>query len=82
MGREGADAGAAVFGAGVQTAYYEQNMRSMDAEKTVLQEVWDAYPRMAHTAIRNALAAFLFRGDSVEKRISMLSAANAHACNY
>ncbi len=73
MGREGADGGAAVFGAGVQTAYYEQNMRSMDSEKTVLQEVWDAYPRMAHTAVRNALAAFLFRADSVEKRISMLS---------
>lgn len=73
MGREGADGGDAAFGAGVQTAYYEQNMRSMDAEKTVLQEVWDAYPRMAHTSVRNALAAFLFRGDSVEKRISMLS---------
>lgn len=73
MGREGADGGVAAFGAGVQTAYYEQNMRSMDAEKTVLQEVWDAYPRMAHTSVRNALAAFLFRGDSVEKRISMLS---------
>lgn len=73
MGREGADGGVAAFGAGVQTAYYEQNMRSMDAEKTVLQEVWDAYPRMAHTSVRNALAAFLFRGDSVEKRIAMLS---------
>ncbi len=73
MGREGADSGVAAFGAGVQTAYYEQNMRSMDSEKSVLSEVWDAYPRMEHTQVRNALAAFLFRADSAEKRIGMLS---------
>lgn len=73
MGREAADSGSNAFGAGVKPAYYEQNMRSLHEEKTVLQEVWDAYPRMRQTEIRNALAAFLFRNDDVEKRIGMLS---------
>lgn len=73
MGREGADSGSSAFGTGVQVAYYEQNMRSMNPEKTVIQEVWDTYPRMGQTQVRNALAAFLFRGDSVEKKIGMLS---------
>ncbi len=73
MGREAADTGRSAFGAGVKPAYYEQNMRSLNEEKTVLQEVWDAYPRMRQTEIRNALAAFLFRNEDVEKRIGMLS---------
>ena len=73
MGREVPDAGRNAFGAGVKPAYYEQNMRSLSEEKAVLQEVWDAYPRMRQTEIRNALAAFLFRNEDVEKRIGMLS---------
>ncbi len=73
MGREAPDAGRNAFGAGVKPAYYEQNMRSLNEESTVLQEVWDAYPRMRQTEIRNALAAFLFRSEDVEKRIKMLS---------
>ena len=73
MGREVPDTGNSAFGAGVKPAYYEQNMRSLSAEKTILQEIWDAYPRMRQTEIRNALAAFLFRNEDVEKRIEMLS---------
>ena len=48
-------------------------MRSLVGDNTVLQEIWDAYPRMEHTAVRNALAAFLFRGDAVEKPVFLLS---------
>lgn len=73
MGKESADAGGSYFGVGVESAYYEQNMRSMRDDNTALKEVWDAYPRMSRTEVRNALAAFLFRGDDVEKRIGDLS---------
>ncbi len=72
--RASADEGRVLPGAGVQVAYYEQNMRSLDPDKSVEQSIWDAFPLMTKTNIRNALAAFLFRGEeSVAKKISMLS---------
>ncbi|MDL2236168.1 ATP-binding cassette domain-containing protein, partial [Christensenellaceae bacterium OttesenSCG-928-L17] len=73
MGKETADTGTYYLGAGVEAAYYEQNMRSMNPGFSVLQEVRNAYPRMHETELRNALAAFLFRGGDVEKKIEMLS---------
>ena len=42
-------------------------------DKTVLDEVWDEYPKHTETTIRNALAAFLFRGEDVFKEINKLS---------
>ena len=42
-------------------------------EKTVFEEISDAYPTLTNTKIRNVLAAFLFTGDDVFKRISDLS---------
>ena len=42
-------------------------------EKTVFEEVQDAYPNLTNTQVRNILAAFLFTGDDVFKRISDLS---------
>ncbi|MBD5130583.1 MAG: ABC-F family ATP-binding cassette domain-containing protein, partial [Ruminococcaceae bacterium] len=41
--------------------------------KPALDEVWDAYPKMTETAVRTALAAFLFKGDDIYKLISELS---------
>ncbi len=72
-GREQADAGTARLGAHVKAGYYEQTMRSLNEENTVLGEIWDEYPRLNTTEARSALAAFLFRGDDVNKKISMLS---------
>ena len=46
---------------------------NLSSEKTVIDEVWDEYPHLTHTEIRNALAAFLFRGEDVFKEISTLS---------
>lgn len=71
--RLGPDAGSFSLGAGVRIAYYEQHMRGMREENTVLQEIWDAYPRLGKTQVHNALAAFLFRGEDAQKKISMLS---------
>ncbi len=45
----------------------------MDSEKTLFDELQDAYPHMDNTSIRNVLAAFLFTNDDVFKRIKDLS---------
>ena len=42
-------------------------------EKTLFEEISDAYPGMSNTQIRSTLAAFLFTGDDVFKRIGDLS---------
>lgn len=73
MGREHPDRGTARFGAHVKAGYYEQTMRSLNEQNTVIGEIWDEYPRLNTTQVRSALAAFLFRADDVEKKISMLS---------
>ena len=38
-----------------------------------MEEISDEYPELTHTEIRNVLAAFLFTGDEVFKRIADLS---------
>ena len=61
------------FGAGIDVGYYDQIQANLDLGKTVIDEIWDAYPRMTQTEVRNALAVFLFRGDDVFKPVSALS---------
>ena len=73
-GRMRPTSGVCYLGAHIEAAYYEQTMASLDPENTVLNEVWDKYfNTISHKDIRNALAAFLFRGDEVEKKIGLLS---------
>ena len=61
------------LGAGIHTGYYDQTQEDLSPEKTVLEEIWDAFPRLSQTEIRSALAVFLFRGEEVFKPISALS---------
>lgn len=61
------------FGIGVKTAYYDQAQESLNEQNTVLEEVWKSVPALSQTTVRNALAAFLFKGDDVFKKISALS---------
>lgn len=61
------------LGTNIETGYYDQTQESLDYTKTLLDEVWDSYPKMPQTTIRNALAAFLFKEDDVFKSISTLS---------
>ncbi|MGN1084333.1 MAG: ABC-F family ATP-binding cassette domain-containing protein, partial [Lachnospiraceae bacterium] len=68
-----ADAGEIKPGAKVHIAYYDQEHQVLHAEKTLFDELQDTYPHMDNTAIRNALAAFLFTGDEVFKLIRDLS---------
>ncbi|MBO4562304.1 MAG: ABC-F family ATP-binding cassette domain-containing protein [Clostridia bacterium] len=73
-GRMRPTSGTCCLGAHIEAAYYEQTMTSLDPDNTVLEEVWDKYYNtISHKDIRNALGAFLFRGDDVEKKIGMLS---------
>ena len=68
-----ADAGEVEFGANVDLGYYEQHQTGLDPEKDVLNELWDAFPRLDLDRVRSVLALFLFTGDDVYKKISMLS---------
>ena len=61
------------FGYNVTVGYYDQENQNLNENGTVLNELWDAYPHLTQTEIRNTLALFLFRGDDIEKPISVLS---------
>ena len=61
------------FGTGIDVGYYDQIQANLDMDKTVIDEIWDAYPRMTQTEVRNALAVFLFKGEDVFKPVSALS---------
>lgn len=68
-----ADAGYFTLGTNVCVGYYDQDHHNLDDDKTLMMEISDAYPKMNDTEIRNMLAAFLFTGDDVFKRIKDLS---------
>lgn len=61
------------LGKNVNIGYYDQEQSDLNIENTVLDEVWDVFPEMTTTAVRTALGAFLFKGDDVFKKISLLS---------
>lgn len=64
------DSGYFKFGANVLTGYFDQVQAKLDLSKNVLQEIWSNFPYMTETAVRSALAAFLFKGDDVYKELS------------
>lgn len=68
-----ADTGSFTLGANVHIGYYDQEHHVLHMEKTVFDEISDDYPDLTNTQIRNMLAAFLFTGDDVFKRIGDLS---------
>ena len=68
-----ADSGSFTLGARVQIGYYDQEHHVLHPEKTLFEEISDAYPDLDNTTIRSTLAAFLFTGDDVFKRIADLS---------
>ena len=73
MGMLPADAGEIRPGARVHVGYYDQEQQVLHPEKTIFEEIQDAYPDMDNTRVRSVLAAFLFTGDDVFKKISDLS---------
>lgn len=68
-----ADSGTFTLGTNVEIGYYDQEHHVLHMEKTIFDEISDDYPDLTNTKIRNMLAAFLFTGDDVFKRIGDLS---------
>ncbi len=68
-----ADEGEIILGSKVHIGYYDQDHQVLHMEKMLFDELQDTYPDMNNTQIRNVLAAFLFTGDDVFKRIKDLS---------
>ncbi|MCM1178860.1 MAG: ABC-F type ribosomal protection protein [Clostridium sp.] len=67
------DSGSITFGAQVHIGYYDQEHQILHPDKTIFDELHDAYPHLTNTKIRNVLAAFLFTGEDVFKEIKDLS---------
>ena len=61
------------FGHNVQIGYFDQQMALLDSEKTVLEDFSEEFPNLTTTKLRNSLAAFMFYGEDVFKKINMLS---------
>ena len=73
IGQLPALAGTYRFGAGVQIGYYDQNLVLPDENLTVLETLWQAHDTTDEKVIRTILGSFLFSGDDVLKKVSMLS---------
>ncbi|KRL05030.1 ribosomal protection-like ABC-F family protein [Liquorilactobacillus hordei] len=61
------------FGTNVDTGYYDQELKNLHANKTVLNELWDDHPTTPEKDIRSILGSFLFSGDDVKKVVHNLS---------
>ena len=73
-GKLAADAGTVRLGANVHIGYYDQEQQLLSEEKTLFEEIQDAYPNLNNTKVRSVLAAFLFTGEeTVTKRVADLS---------
>ncbi|MBQ6469636.1 MAG: ABC-F family ATP-binding cassette domain-containing protein [Lachnospiraceae bacterium] len=68
-----ADTGSVRLGSGVEIGYYDQENQLLHMEKTIFEEISDEWPSMNNTRIRSVLAAFLFTGEDVFKRVGDLS---------
>lgn len=61
------------FGVGVTLGYFDQFQDSINPKLTPFDEIHNTYPNFTDTVVRNALAAFEFKGDEVFKQNSTLS---------
>ncbi len=61
------------YGVHVQIGYFDQQMAQYRSDKQVIDDFWDEFPELTETEVRNALGAFLFKGEDVFKDVNMLS---------
>lgn len=73
MGEIEQSVGEVKIGANTFLGYYDQIQSNLSMEKKVIDELWDEYPKMTQTEIRNALAVFLFKDEEVFKEVRTLS---------
>lgn len=67
------DSGRLRYGAALKMAFFDQEQQTLDDDKTVLDELWDAYPRLNHFEVRAYLAKFQFVGDDIFRMVGELS---------
>ena len=67
------DHGSVRFGVNIDIGYYDQHQQNLNPQNTILDEVWNAFPKLEQTRIRSALGLFLFTGDEVFEKIEKLS---------
>ena len=66
--------GEVALGHNVEVGYYAQNQSdSMHKDSTLLETMENAAPPEMRTKLRNILGAFLFTGEDVDKKVSVLS---------
>ena len=73
IGKEKADSGSYLFGAGVQVGYFDQTLSSLNNNNTVLDEIWNLHRDFTEAHVRTLLGQFLFCADDVFKKIETLS---------
>ncbi len=73
IGKEKADSGSYLFGAGVQVGYFDQTLSSLNNNNTVLDEIWNLHRDFTEARVRTLLGQFLFCADDVFKKIETLS---------
>ena len=67
------DHGSVRFGVNIDIGYYDQHQQNLNPQNIILDEVWNAFPKLEQTRIRSALGLFLFTGDEVFEKIEKLS---------
>ena len=67
------------FGANVDLGYYEQHQTGLNPEKDVLNELWDAFPRLELDRVRSVLALFLFTATTYTRKSACFPAARRDA---
>ncbi len=73
LGQIPKDNGNINIGHHVVSGYFDQEMKSLNLDKTIIDEIWDENPTFDHYQIRTILSQFMFIGDDIFKEISDLS---------
>ena len=73
MGQVPPLSGSYLLGHQIDIGYFDQELAQFDSSKTVLEEIWDAFPQLDRTQVRTALGSFLFTQEEVFKTIDCLS---------
>ena len=72
-GRLEKDTGSLILGNKAEVGYFDQHQDDIDENNTIIDEIYNSSNELTQTQLRNALAAFLFKGEDVFKSISVLS---------
>jgi len=73
LGQLTKDAGNIQIGHHVVSGYFDQEMSTLNLDKTIIDEIWDENPSFDYYQIRTVLSQFMFIGDDIFKEISDLS---------